>query len=70
MPKSKHGKKHKKKVNEYKRQIQITNKRLKEQRMKEIIEKMQSTQLKQTEEFKNSELIDNNDIDVDVDIDV
>lgn len=70
MPKSKNGKNHKKKVNEYKRQIQIANKRLKEQRMKEIIEKIQSTQSKQSEEFKNSEIIDNDDIDIDVDIDV
>jgi hypothetical protein len=68
MPKSKHGKKHKKKVAEYKKQIQITNKRLKEERMREIFQKMQAAQKLNPQ--MNSEVVDSDDLDIDVDLDM
>ena len=65
MPKSKHGKNHKKKVAEYKKQIQVTNKRLKEQKMKEFFEKIQSLQ----KELESSDVISDSTIDGDITVD-
>ncbi|MDY0268801.1 hypothetical protein [Trichloromonas sp.] len=70
MPKSKHGKKHKKKVAEYKRQIQVTNKRLKEQKIKDYFEKVKEFQLKNQQQISNVVENENTNVDVDVDLDI
>jgi ribonuclease PH len=66
MPKSKHGKNHKKKVAEYKKQIQATNKRIKEERMKELMERIQSYQ--KLSHQVNSEIVDGESMDIDLDM--
>lgn len=67
MPKSRNRKDHKRKVNEYKRQNEITRKKVKEQAIKEYIEKIQMEQ--QTNKVQqNSEMVSGEDINIDLDV--
>lgn len=68
MPVSKNGKNHKNRVNEYKRSIQVSKKKLKEKMMREYFEQVQQHQQSMRQE--NGELITNDDINIDLDVDL
>ena len=68
MPVSKHRKDHKKKVNVYKKNVQIARDKLKEQMMREYMEKVQSNQEQKRQE--SGEMITNDEINVDLDVDL
>ena len=68
MPVSKHGKNHKKRVSQYRKSILANKKKLKEQMMKEYMEKIQLQQEQKRQE--SGEMIINENIDVDLDVDL
>lgn len=68
MPVARHRKNHKKKVGEYKRNVQIAKERLKERMMKEYMEKIQAEQ--QLKRQESGEMITNDEINVDLDVDL
>lgn len=68
MPVSKHGKNHKKKVGQYKKNVLIAREQLKERLMREYMEKIQNEQQLKRQEI--GETVINDDINVDLDVDL